>query len=111
MSWNQTYTHTLALGADRFAAAVVFNQPDITVSSLCWIVMTAESPLPPNGDIALHQAVTDAYLDLKLYIWQLHALRWIGKELERTFPGHCEAARQGDLDTSARARALLGVTA
>lgn len=110
MSWNQTYTHTLALGVDRFAAAVIFNEPDITISSLCWIVMVAEGRMlaeaqlqGPSARLALQQ--------LKLYNWQLITLRWIGKELEHTFPGHCTAARQGDLDTSARARSLLGVTA
>lgn len=108
MSWDKTYGHTLALGVDRFAAAVVFNEPDITISSLCWIVGVAEGSIAARSSME-KVAAQSALVDLKLYNWQLMALRWIGHELEHTFPGHCAAARQGDIATSARARGLLGI--
>jgi hypothetical protein len=94
MSWDKTYSHTVALGVDRLGAALVFNQPDITISSLCWIVRQVHSE--------------DMVQRLKLYPWQLWLLRRIGNFLEHFWPGHCADARQGDLDTSARARLLLG---
>lgn len=91
MSWDQTYSHTVALAVDRFAAAIIFNEPDITISSLCWFVLNPAKPIQK----------------LKLSGWQFRLLNWIGSRLEQLFPGHCAAARQGDLYTSARARDLL----
>lgn len=93
MSWDKTYTHTLALALDRAAAAVFFNEPDITISSLCWVVR--------SGSVTANAA-------LKLYGWQAFALRAIGRALEYFWPGHCARARTGDIDTSTRSRALLG---
>jgi hypothetical protein len=93
MSWDKTYSHTVLLGLDRLGAAVIFNEPDITISSLCWIVRAGS---------------TDMVARLNLHDWQLVALRGIGDGLEYFWPGHCERARTGDLETSARARALLG---
>lgn len=93
MSWDKTYSHTLLLALDRFGAALLFNEPDITISSLCWIYRKAPVTL----------------CELKLSPWQAAALRVIGNGLERFWPGHCVSARAGDLDTSARSRRLLGV--
>lgn len=93
MSWDKTYSHTVALGVDRLGAAVIYNEPDITISSLCWIVR--------SGTDQQRAA-------LKLYRWQLLSLRGIGNGLEYFWPGHCARARTGDIQTSARARALLG---
>lgn len=97
MSWDRTYSHTVALAVDRFAAALVYNQPDITISSLCWIVRNGEKL----------KIAEDALLVLKLSKWQHRSLVLIGNGLERFFPGHCEAARRGDLLTGQRARSLL----
>lgn len=91
MSWDKTYTHTLALALDRAAAAVIFNEPDITISSLCWIALNKA----PGLD------------DLKLYQWQYEALVRIGGGLEYFWPGHCAEAVQGDLGTSVRSQLLL----
>lgn len=93
MSWDKTYSHTALLALDRWGGAIIFNEPDITISSLCWIVR--------EGSTSMQSA-------LKLYGWQLLALRGIGSALEYFWPGHCAAARLGDLQTSARSRTLLG---
>ena len=92
MSWDQTYSHTVALAIDRFGAAILFNEPDITISSLCWIAQTKAPGLE----------------ELKLSKWQHELLQDIGAVLEHYWPGHCAAARQGDLDANARTRQLLG---
>lgn len=92
MSWEKTYSHTVALGLDRLGAALIFNEPDITISSLCWVVRTPSAAVIP----------------LKLSGWQYRLLLWIGDRLEQFWPGHCADARGGDLDTSARSRLLLG---
>lgn len=94
MSWDKTYSHTLLLAIDRAAAAVVFNEPDITVSSLCWIV---------------HAGTYDQVAALKLYNWQHCLLLDIGDGLEYFFPGHLVAARKSDGEVCARSRALLGI--
>jgi hypothetical protein len=94
MTWDQTYSHTLLLAIARAAAAVVFNEPDITVSGLCWIV---------------HFGTSEEVAALKLYNWQHGLLVEIGGGLEHFFPGHLAATRQGDIDASARSRKLLGV--
>lgn len=93
MSWDKTYSHTLALALDRAAAAVIYNEPDITISSLCWVVR--------SGSVT-------ANATLKLYRWQAASLRAIGSALEYFWPGHCARARTGDIATSTRARTLLG---
>ena len=93
MSWDKTYSHTVALGIDRLGAALFFNQPDITISSLCWIVRAGASS---------HRSA------LKANRVQEKALLWIGDFLEHFWPGHCADARQGDLDTTERTRVLLG---
>jgi hypothetical protein len=97
MSWDKTYSHTVALGVDRLGAALVFNQPDITISSLCWIVLNGEKL----------KIAEDALVELKLWRWQRFALKWIGHGLEYFWPGHTEAARLGDLQTGERSRKLL----
>ena len=93
MSWDRTYTHTVLLGIDRLGAAIIYNEPDITISSLCWIVRF-------GSDAQRNQ--------LKLYGWQSASLRAIGAGLEYFWPGHCARARTGDIQTSARSRSLLG---
>lgn len=97
MSWDKTYSHTVLLALDRLGAALIFNEPDITISSLCWIVRNATK----------YRIAEVALPKLKLAVWQKFALVWIGNGLEYFWPGHCEAARQGDLQTGANARSLL----
>jgi hypothetical protein len=97
MSWEKTYSHTVLLALDRLGAALVFNEPDITISSLCWIVRYATKL----------KIAEDALPKLKLAEWQKFALTWIGNGLEYFWPGHCESARQGDVQTTFRARGLL----
>lgn len=94
MSWDKTYSHTVVLGIDRLGAAIFFNEPDITISSLCYIVRSYP------------RVKVDAVL--KLYDWQRFALQWIGNGLEYFWPGHCTRARSGDIETTTRARQLLG---
>lgn len=98
MSWDQTYSYTVVLAVDRFAAAVLFGQPDITISSLCWIVLNA-------GKLRI---ADEAMEKLRLSKWQVRSLLWIGGRLEHFFPGHCAAARLSDLRTSTRSIDLLG---
>jgi hypothetical protein len=93
MSWDRTYSHTALLGIDRLGAALLFNEPDITISSLAWVVRS-------GSDAQRAQ--------LQLYGWQRSALSAIGSALEYFWPGHCARARTGDLATSTRARTLLG---
>lgn len=93
MSWDRTYSHTVLLGVDRLGAALIYNEPDITISSLCWIVR--------SGSDSQRAA-------LKLYHWQLRSLQLIGDGLEHFWPGHCARARNGDLQTTQRSRQLLG---
>lgn len=97
MSWDKTYSHTVALGVDRLGAALIFNQPDITISSLCWIVRNA----------AHLKIAEDALPVLKLAPWQSWLLWRIGDGLEYFWPGHCEQARLGDLQTGEKSRKLL----
>lgn len=93
MSWTQTYTHTVLIGIDRLGAALIFNQPDITISSLCWIELFGSQK---QRDL------------LKLAEWQHTLLRVIGERLlERFWPGHCTRARQGDIITSSHTWDLL----
>jgi hypothetical protein len=97
MSWDNTYTHTLALAIDRFFAAMIFNEPDITISSLCWVVLNAGNDPIAAKAIAL----------LKLYAWQKWLLLRIGGFLEYFWKGHCANARLGDISTGNRAVSLL----
>lgn len=97
MSWDKTYSHTVVLGIDRLGAAVIYNEPDITISSLCWIVRNSDKL----------KIAEDALAVLKLNRWQLSSLQLIGDGLEHFWPGHCDAARLGDLQTTQRARSLL----
>lgn len=86
MSWDRTYTHTLAIAVDQLGAAVIFNRPDLTISTLCWIVMSGD-PQP-----------------LKLAPWQTWMLARLGPILNRIQENHCVQAREGDAQ---RAQATL----
>lgn len=93
MSWNKTYSHTLALAVDRFGAALLFNQPDITISSLCWLVRTYPA--------------TKVLERITLHTWQFALLTGIGAGLERFWPGHCARARDSDRTVSLEVQGIL----
>lgn len=92
MSWEQSYSYTVALAIDRFGAAVIFNEPDITISSLCWVVR-----LGTPAQVAA----------FKFSSWQRLVLRGIGSGLEFFWPGHCAGARDEDIAVSSRTRQML----
>lgn len=81
MSWDRTYSHNVLIALDSFAAALVFNRPDLTISTMCDMVRN------PMGRHVL-----------KLSTWQLWSLQRLGPILDWIQKGHCKLARQGDID-------------
>jgi hypothetical protein len=107
VSFNRTYGYTLAIAVDQFAAALIFNRPDLTISTLCWIVLASSSP--GIASVPYDERAVQALAFLKLSIWQHWLLRQIGRNfLERLWPGHCVAARASDLARAKSASAALG---
>lgn len=78
-----TYFHNQLVELDRAFAALVFNRPDVTISSLCWLVRT--------------HTVAQVRARIPLHTWQLYLLAAIGTVLEDFWPGHCFAARNADI--------------
>jgi hypothetical protein len=91
MSWSDTYTHTIALAADFFGAALFWNQQDITISSLCWMACTNDPRLA----------------GLTLYKWQTWLLLKIGPLLNDIQTNHMALARAADVARAERVLALL----
>lgn len=89
MSWSRTYTHTLAIAVDQLGAAVIFNRPDLTISTLCWVVMSGDAQ------------------PLKLALWQIWSLRCLGPILNRIQANHCAQAREGDMERAQSTLLLL----
>ncbi|MGH9724570.1 MAG: hypothetical protein ACRD41_05840 [Candidatus Acidiferrales bacterium] len=85
----------MAIGVDQAGAAILFNRPGLTISSLCRVVEFADAGIPE---------FQERLRSLKLSAWQIDLLRWLGKRLDGWWPGHCEGARLGDLD-----RAKFGI--
>ena len=102
MSWEGTYSHTVAIATAQFAAAVLLNRSDITVSSLCRVVQLADAGIEDFPDRLRALEFSDR---------QIRALRWIGRKLEEHWPGHCEEARKGDLLRYAAVGSLLHLAA
>lgn len=98
MSWDRTYSHNALIAVDQFAAALIFNRPDLTISSLCRVVQLADA-----GD-AKYVAVLAG---LKFSNWQVGFLSVTARVLERIQAGHCEAARLGDLARTQSAASIL----
>jgi len=98
MSWGRTYSHSLAIGLDMFGAVVVFNRPDLTISSLCRIVQLAD---------ATREDFPTRLASLKLSAWQVKLLRWLAKRLDGLQTDHCEGARQGDIERAQSTRDFL----
>lgn len=94
MSWENTYSRSVCIGIDRFYSALLFNEPDMTISSLCWLVRNRFT-----------EGVRE---EVKLYNWQIRVLWHIGAGLEFFFPGHIAVARSNDIKASSRARRVLG---
>jgi hypothetical protein len=86
MTWtDKTLTFRIAFGLDLFAAAVVFGQYGISVSSMAGLVRDGlDGPL-------------------KLKLWQHDFLRWLEPKLSRA---HCAGAVQYDRD---RAQLVLNL--
>lgn len=81
MSWQRTYTHTLALSVDLLLCSWLWNRTDVTISSLCWLRMQGQ----PNRR------------------WR--ALAWFLEHIDR---GHLEGARAADIARARAAISLLG---
>lgn len=90
------YWLVFLLALDRLGAAWIFNRPDITISSLCWIARF-------QNNLTAQAALTQ----LKMYWWQPPLLRAIAAALELIHPGHCAHARVSDVKTSNAASLLL----
>lgn len=88
MSFDNTYTHSVLIGLDMFGAALLFNRNDLTISTMCDMVM--------KGDDA----------SLKLHGLQRAFLAWLGPVLNKIQASHCPEARQGDIE---RANSTLKV--
>lgn len=86
MSWDGTYSHTVLIAVDQFAAAVIFNRADLTVSTMCWMVATGNDS------------------SLKLSTWQRWSLVKLGPVLNRIQTNHCALSADGD---RLRARSTL----
>jgi len=98
MSWDGTYSHNVFYAVDVWAATILFNQSDVTISSMCRMVQLAD--FAPN-------LAGPRLGELKLWGWQVALLRQVGRLLEWLQPGHCEAARVADLARAERRKALL----
>ena len=79
MSWQGTWTYIVARSADVFTASVIWNEADVTVSSICGLELRAGS----KGDPTLQR---------------------LGRFLNRLQKNHCELAIAADL---ARAQAAV----
>ena len=82
-----TYLQVLLLAIDRFGAAVIYQQLNLTISAMTWMVETGRAG------------------PLKLWKWQAWSLVVIGPWLDKIQPSHREMARANDLK---RAQAIVG---
>lgn len=86
------YLSGLAIGLDRFVAAIFFGTPDFTVSALCFLAR-----------------VTNLTRSASLLTKVRHrALLWIGWSLDKWSPGHVGRARTNALATADRVRRQMG---
>ena len=94
MSWERTYTHTLAIATDVATASLFWNVSDLCISTLCRLVQLSD-----QGEASAAQLAELA----KFSELQIELLRRVAAALERLQAGHCELSRLGDL---ARAQAV-----
>jgi hypothetical protein len=102
---NYPYWLVLLLGLDRLGAVILFNCPDMCISSLCWLMMVSAGRLPASP--SQQSIVEKSILALKLYAWQEEALIILGRMLERINPGHCLHSAQDEILTANRTIKLL----
>lgn len=83
MSWEKTYTHAIAIGADMFGSALRFSNTgaDITISSMCGLELRKQQW---NVKGANYVIADD--------------LIWLGNILNKIQTNHCELAIKADLD-------------
>jgi hypothetical protein len=89
MSWSGTYSHEFLLALDLWAAAVLFNRPGITISTMSGLVRDGR-----DRPLALHE-------------WQRAFLRWLEPRLSRA---HVEKAKAADIARAKLALEIMGVT-
>lgn len=94
MAWDRTYSHNMLLALDMWGAAVFWNRPDITISSMCGLVMLADQHAEWRPNVE----------GLKLYRWQIAVLRFLGPILNRIQANHCQLAIYADIQ---RAQQLM----
>lgn len=94
-----TYLHTVAVGVDDLAAAVLLGRNDMTISTACDLVRKMDGGNRAARDLVL--------LIFGFHDWQISALRRIGAGLERFWPGHCNRARLADIQRGSDSAALL----
>lgn len=80
MAWENTYSHNVLIGLDQLGAAIFFNRNDLTISSLCGLVLL------DDRWIAI----------LKLSSWQVKTLKVLGRVLNWIQANHCPNAILGD---------------
>ena len=91
MSFTRTYVHSILVGLDDLAAALLFNRCDCTISSLCRLAQLG-------------------LLDrIDAHPWHRWFLTRLAPVLDRIQPNHCELARLADLRRGRSAAQLLGV--
>lgn len=78
MSWDQTYTHALAIGADMLGSEVAFSNEgaDITISSMCGLELRKKAHGQPYSE--------------RLVV--------LGEALNKIQVNHCELAIAADID-------------
>lgn len=101
MSWSGTYSHNVLLAIDELGAMLFWNTPDITISSMCGIVMAADQHVEWKENLAA----------LRLYRWQEAILRWLGPRLNEIQANHCYLAIQADQARAQRVMQILTMTA
>jgi hypothetical protein len=82
---SRPYALNVLIALDRFGAALLFNQPDITISSLCWVAA--------QGASSQNQAA-------KLSPWQTRILIPLAWVLNKIQANHCQLARMSDIATA-----------
>jgi hypothetical protein len=97
VTFDNTYVHNLLYGLDIYGAILIFNQRDVTISSLCRLVQLYD----------FAPGLVPQFPGLKLWKWQIAVLRALGPILDKIQTSHCEGARQADIARANRVLALL----
>lgn len=108
MDTKHPYWLTLLLALDRLGAALLFNRPDLTISTLCWMALTIDAASRRAHVDPLDMVAWGLWKAVDPYPWQGALLRSIGAALERLSPGHCARSRASDLALLMATASLLG---